>query len=228
MSSHPYISGPGNVAQMIAYLRKNFPATVNADTVKKFSLASNNESYVINALQFVGVIDEAGKRTEEGHRIFVLADEPFQEAFAGLVRAAYSDLFDMRGDDAWTLSRKDLTAYFRTTDKTSEVIGGRQAGLFQTLRSVAGYQTTEEKAAPKPQAKVKAPKQQRSPKAKTVAEQTPAPDVKSPGGTGKVEIASGKKDMALTVRVEVNLPANASQETYDAIFKSIRANLIDE
>jgi phage protein D len=100
--------------------------------------------------------------------------------------------------------------------------------LFQTLRSVAGYQTTAEKAAPKPQAKVKAPKQQRSPKAKTVAEQTSAPEVKSPGGIGKVEIASGKKDMALTVRVEVNLPANASQETYDAIFKSIRANLIDE
>lgn len=63
MSSHPYISGPGNVSQMIGYLRKNFPATVNADTVKKFALASNNESYVINALQFVGVIDEAGKRT---------------------------------------------------------------------------------------------------------------------------------------------------------------------
>ena len=47
-------------------------------------------------------------------------------------------------------------------------------------------------------------------------------------GTGKVEIMGGKKDMALTVRVEVNLPANASQDTYDAIFKSIRANLIDE
>lgn len=157
-----------------------------------------------------------------------MADEPFQEAFAGLVRAAYSDLFDVRGDEAWTLNRKDLTAYFRTTDKTSEVIGGRQAGLFQTFRAVAGYQNAEEKTAIKSQTKAKAPKQQRSGKVKTLAKGIAAPEVQSMDGTGKVEIMGGKKDMALTVRVEVNLPANASQDTYDAIFKSIRANLIDE
>ena len=31
----------------------------------------------------------------------------------------------------------------------------------------------------------------------------------------------------LTVRVEVNLPADADQETYDKIFQSIRKNLIN-
>ena len=34
-----------------------------------------------------------------------------------------------------------------------------------------------------------------------------------------------KGDMALTVRIEINLPAEGTQETYDAIFKSIKANL---
>ncbi len=34
--------------------------------------------------------------------------------------------------------------------------------------------------------------------------------------------------MALTVRIEINLPANGTQDTYDMIFKSIRANLINE
>jgi hypothetical protein len=63
MASHPYIAGAGNLTQMIGFLRKNFPATVNSDTVKKFGLAPKNESYVINALQFIGVIDEEGKRT---------------------------------------------------------------------------------------------------------------------------------------------------------------------
>lgn len=64
MASHPYISGAGNISQMIGFLRENFPATVTSETVKKFGLASNNESYVINALQFIGAIDEEGKRTE--------------------------------------------------------------------------------------------------------------------------------------------------------------------
>ncbi len=80
MPTHPYISGPGSVEQMIGYLRKNFPSTVSSETVKKFSLAPNNESYVINALQFLGVIDEKGQRTEKGHDVFVLGNDTFPSA----------------------------------------------------------------------------------------------------------------------------------------------------
>lgn len=32
--SHPYISGPGNIAQMVLQLRKSFPKNVTSDTVK--------------------------------------------------------------------------------------------------------------------------------------------------------------------------------------------------
>ena len=35
------------------------------------------------------------------------------------------------------------------------------------------------------------------------------------------------KDVGLTVRIEINLPAVADQETYDRIFKSIRENLLN-
>ena len=73
MASHPYISGPGNVTQMIVFLRKNFPPTVSADTVRKLGLASKNESYVINVLQFLGLISEDGKRTEPGHEVMTLS-----------------------------------------------------------------------------------------------------------------------------------------------------------
>ncbi len=120
---HPYISGVGNVEQMIGFLRKNFPSTVTSDTVKKFSIASNNESYVINALQFIGVIDEQGKRTPKGHDVFVLGNDAFPKAFGDLIDDSYKDLFDLRGEDAWTLSKDELIAFFRRSDKTSEVIG---------------------------------------------------------------------------------------------------------
>ncbi len=223
MASHPYISGTGNVTAMIGYLRKNFPATVTSETVKKLGLASNNESYVINALRFIGLIDEEGKRTDKGHEVLTIHDDDiFKKEFAGMVRAAYKDLFDLRADEAWTMSKSELIGYFRSTDKTSELIATRQAGVFQAFRGLAGY---EEIPAPKaagtnkPAAKQKATKPE---KAKTSKATTAAADqtlhFKHPG----------KKDMALTVRVEINLPAEASAETYDNIFKSIRANLIDE
>ncbi|MFS8111260.1 DUF5343 domain-containing protein [Rhizobium jaguaris] len=223
MASHPYISGPGNITQMIGYLRKNFPASVTSDTVKKFQLASNNESYVINALQFVGLIDEEGKRTESGHQVLLLNDVEFPKAFADLVRQAYKDLFDLRSEDAWSLSKAELTGYFRTTDKTSEVIGGRQAAVFQAFAALAGYeQVAATKTKPASATKLKNVKA-KSAKAKTenLVTQSLPPKL-------EVERPLGRREMALTVRVEINLPAEGSRETYDHIFKSIKANLLDE
>ncbi len=224
MATHPYISGAGNIAQMVAFLRKNFPATVTSETVKKFSLAPNNESYVINALQFIGVIDQDCKRTDTGRDVFVLGDDQFPAAFETLVRAAYKDLFDLRADDAWTMTKAQLTVYFRTADKTSEAIGGRQAGVFIVFRNLAGHEQLADAAAPKSSVKPKQPKAKTAapkPTKTTGAEQTKMDAI-------EVGSANGRRDMALTVRIEINLPAGGSKETYDNIFKSIRANLIDE
>lgn len=223
MASHPYISGPGNITHMIGFMRKNFPATVTSDTVKKLNLASKNESYVINVLQFLGLIDEQGKRTDEGHAVMTKHDEAeFQSSFEALVKSAYSDLFDLRGDAAWTLNKDQLIGYFRSSDKTSEIIGDRQAGVFMALRALAGHQA-EEPTAGKPRVvaagKAKAPTKKVKP-----AEQKRTDDE----AVHEVGISPSKPlkgDMALTVRIEINLPAEGTQETYDAIFKSIKANL---
>jgi Family of unknown function (DUF5343) len=224
MASHPYISGAGNITQMIGFLRKNFPSTVTSDTVKKLGLASKNESYVINVLQFVGLIDEQGKRTEAGHEAMTKHDEgEFHVAFKAIVRTAYSDLFDLRGDDAWTMNKNELIGYFRTTDKTSDVIGGRQAGVFVALRELAGHATEQGQVSPKTKANSAAKPKNTVKQAKPAAqnaqdhpvEQAPLPLLPRPQ----------KSDMALTVRIEINLPAEGTQETYDAIFKSIKANL---
>jgi hypothetical protein len=204
---------------MIGYLRKSFPASVTSETVKRYGLASKNESYVINVLQFLGLIDEKGKRTEEGHEVMTKHDEvDFQEAFKDLITKAYSDLFELRGPDAWTMNKDQLITYFRSADKTSDIIGGRQAGVFIALRELVGFGSGEGEAAPKtstarPRPVTKKPKPAAT-ATETVKEDTPTPPLKAQKG-----------DMALTVRIEINLPADGTQETYDAIFKSIKANL---
>lgn len=221
MATHPYISGAGNITQMIGFLRKNFPQTVTSETVKKYGLASNNESYVINVLQFLGLVDEEGKRTQRGHDVMTTHDEDsFQEKFGGLVKSAYAELFEMYGDDAWELPRDKLIGYFRSADKTSEVIGGRQSGVFVALRELAGHKSEQSSSPAKPKSTASA-------KAKVPAAATASGKGKSgPKGTGEASPAKAKPDMALTVRIEINLPTEGTQETYDAIFKSIKANLL--
>lgn len=221
MATHPYISGAGNITQMIGFLRKTFPQTVTADSVKKLGLASKNESYVINVLQFLGLIGEDGKRTELGHKVMTIHDETeFQKEFESIVREAYADLFSLRGDDAWTMSRDSLIGYFRSADKTSDIIGSRQAGVFLALRELAGHKNGQTPSVAK--AKPSTPKNGKPAVKKSSATQAEKIDPPSPGVTPP---GKPKSDMALTVRIEINLPAEGSQETYDAIFKSIKANL---
>lgn len=222
MASHPYISGAGNITQMISYLRKNFPSTVNSDTVKKYGLAPKNESYVINALQFIGLIDEAGKRTDIGHDVLTTHDEEeFRTKFADLIKKAYSDLFEIFAEEAWALPKPKLIGYFRQADKTSEIIGTRQAAVFQALRSLAGHEVQAELKAPVA-AGAKKPKVVATKVQRPKAEEAPAAAAAPAAGAVKAPV---KSDIALTVRIEINLPAEGTQETYDAIFKSIKANL---
>jgi hypothetical protein len=222
MASHPYISGVGNITQMIGFLRQNFPATVTSETVKKFGLASNNESYVINVLQFLGLIDDEGKRTDNGRDVMSKHDEAeFRSSFEALVKSAYSDLFDLRGDTAWTMNRSQLISYFRNSDKTSDIIGGRQTSVFMALREMAGHQAGASAVA-KPRASNTSKAKVSIRKAQPIEQKKPADVIQEDvHPTSK----QPKSDIAMTVRIEINLPAGGTQETYDAIFKSIKANL---
>jgi hypothetical protein len=55
---HPYTSGSGGLVQAVNQLPKCVSAQVTADTLKKLGIAPNNETYIINILRFIGVIDD--------------------------------------------------------------------------------------------------------------------------------------------------------------------------
>lgn len=129
-------------------------------------------------------------------------------------------MFELHGDASWKLSKDDLVQFFRTTDKTSDAIGQRQASVFRTFASIAGYIEPDENG----EVKKSLPKTKTSPNKQKPTEATHAPTSSS------AHISGSKSDTAkvgLTVRIEINLPAGASKEDYDNIFKSLRTNIID-
>lgn len=136
---NPYISSGGPLVQAITQFRKSFPATVDASTLKKLGIAPNNESYLINIIKFLDLVNEEGNKTDKASKTFVLhKDEDFQNAFSAIVKDAYSDLFDLRNDDAWTLDDESLITYFRQTDQSTEIVGKRQALTFKALAGLSG------------------------------------------------------------------------------------------
>lgn len=224
MATHPYISGAGNIAQMVTQLRKSFPSTISSETVKKLGLAPNNESYVISVLQFVGVIDTEGKRTPEAAKAFSHhKDEDFAEQFGALVQKAYASLFELHGNDAWNLDSNELITFFRQSDQTSATIGGRQAATFKVLAGLSGHGDVPEPKSKKTTKAVAAPKSVKASAAKKV--QPPAqPKPHPPAGAHQNH--NDGAGFGLTVRIEINLPADGTKETYDNIFKSIKENLL--
>jgi hypothetical protein len=63
-NKYPYVASAGPLSKTIEHLRRSFPREVTAETLRKLGLAPKNESYVINVLRFLGVIDEEGKKVD--------------------------------------------------------------------------------------------------------------------------------------------------------------------
>ena len=214
-TTHPYISGAGNITKFIQHLRGTIPPKIDAATVKKIGFASNNESYLINILRFLNVIDEAGAMTSQARKVFTQHDNDlFAKEFSALVKTAYKDLFDTVGEGAWKSDANTLITYFRQADQTSATIGSRQAGTFQTLAALAGHQELSQ------------PRERKAPKAGN--SEKPATKIKKETAKAtESDLPPKQSGVGLTVRIEVNLPAGGDQETYDRIFKSIRQNLLN-
>ena len=224
---YPYVPSGGPLMRTINHLRRSFPKEVTADTLRKLGVAPKNESYVINVLRFLGVIDDAGKKVDAKAAALVQHQEAaFSSEFGKLVKEAYEELFELHGDAAWALDKSALTQFFRTTDHSTSVVGSRQATTFASLAGLSGHGSESEAARDVPPPR--ASRAEREPPSKKMPA-APAETARTPSGSsgGPPTLAQEAQRVGLTVRIEVNLPANGDQDTYDRIFRSIRKNLID-
>lgn len=208
--------------QTVNQFRSSFPPVVNAGTLQKLGYAPNNESYVLNVLRFLQFIDDEGKRTDAAAKVFNLHDDAeFAKAFSALVRESYRDLFGLHQEASWTLDTDALITFFRSNDATSAIVGKRQASTFQVLAAFSGHGDVPEPRSAGSRGSRRA--KTGSPKKTTTKATEGAKGVVELPGTPPVAPAA----VGLTVRIEVNLPSDGDQATYDRIFKSIRENLLN-
>lgn len=227
MPNYPYISGQKALVAAFNQLRKSFPSKVDAGYLKRFKIAPSNESYVINILRFLNLVSEDGTQDSDKTAYFFKGDADFNAGLEGSIRQAYADLFSEMGDGAITASRDELMQWFRGADKTTDLVGGRQASTFRTLLALAGH--GDPPVASEATSRPNGGRSRESAKRKTTPRSAPKP----PAGGGAEDQLPPKplehnapQKMGLTVRIEVNLPVGGDADTYDSIFASIRKHLI--
>ncbi|HEY8585826.1 MAG TPA: hypothetical protein VIL60_03755, partial [Rhodanobacter sp.] len=118
-----------------------------------------------------------------------------------------------------------LITFFRQSDQTGAAIGKRQASTFKVLAALSGHGEL-----PTGRAAAKSTLNKTSKKPKTQERETKKGLKKSRGSLEDLTFehsGRGQLDFGLTVRVEINLPADGSRATYDNIFKSIKENLLE-
>lgn len=233
MPNYPYTSGQGALVAAFTQLRKNFPSKVDSAYLKRFNIAPANESYIISIVRFLDLIDDEGTKVENNTGFFFGSEEAFQQGLEGAIRAAYAPLFDEMGDDAFTTQKSTIAHWFRQSDRSSELVGNRQASTFQTLAALAGQgevptrATTAKKAATNGTAPAKKIAAKRTTRPSKAAEGRVEDNVGSHGGGDEsVVITKNGQGVGLTVRIEVNLPPGGDADTYDAIFASIKKHLM--
>lgn len=227
MASYPYISGQGALIQAFAQLRKAVPSKIDAGYLNRFNIAPANESYVISILRFLGVIDEDGNRVGDKSDYLYGNEDAFRSGLEGALRTAYSQLFDEMSD-AMEANRDDLSHWFRTADKTSALVGQRQASTFLTIAALAGHgelpvargNTAKKAVTGSGSTTKKAAMNTPRSKQKVTGSVRNGGDGGNPGGVQNAQ------DVGLTVRIEVNLPPAGDPDTYDAIFASIKKHLM--
>lgn len=229
MPTFPYTSSQGALAQTFVQLRKGAPSKIDASYLQRFNIAPANESYVLSILRFLGIIDEDGSRPDGIGDYLFGNDSAFKTGLEGAVRSAYSQLFDEMSD-ALQADRDTLIHWFRGADKTSALVGQRQATTFLTLAALAGHGELPPARPNGQKASAGTGSASRKPKAHpvkpVVRAVTSLPDSAMHPDASAAGVGSFGRDVGLSVRVEVNLPAGGDAATYDAIFASIKKHLM--
>lgn len=229
MPTFPYTSGQGALTQIFAQLRKGVPPKIDASYLRRFNIAPANESYILSILRFLGIIDEEGTRSDGASDYLFGNDDAFKTGLEGAVRSAYSQLFEEM-NDAFQADRDTLTHWFRGADKTSALVGQRQATTFLTLAALSGHGELAAARTNGQKTSSSTGNLAKKPKASVAKSATKKESVSPESATPSRHVAEDTnffgRDVGLSVRVEINLPANGDAATYDAIFASIKKHLM--
>ncbi len=208
MLSRKYLNSVKNLPSILdKIVEGTAPEKFTTEHLKKIGFSSSNDRGVIGLLKDLKFLSEDGAPTQRYHdfRNSSLSKKVMGEA----LQEAYSDIFHL--NEKPTVADKPAVAgLFKSTHNVSDQVAGFMANTFYTLLDRADISSKPTKQ-------------------KTIKEQLP--DTKAdiqkqePQNNGNIIPPIVPN---LRYNIEIHLPATKDIEVYNAIFKSLKAHLIDE
>lgn len=203
----PYVLAVTNLHKILDAIQKaGVPETFNLDFLKDLGFTSSNDRPVIKVLKYLSMVDSSG-RPQSPYRDFV--DHTKAKAvLAARLRTAFDDLY-LSDKNAHHKSAESLKGWFKTKTGASDAVATKMATQFKSLAQYADFE-----AKPHSEPKKVEAKPDERPEGKLEEKPPPPPVVRELEGLG------------LVYRLEIHLPDTQNVETFRAIFRALREELV--
>lgn len=203
----PYMMSVTNLHKILdAIQRAGAPEVFHLDFLKDLGFKASNDRGAVKLLKYLGFLDGSG-RPQASYREF-MDHTKSKSILANRMRAAFDDLFTA-DRNANTKSVEQLKGWFKTKTGAGDAVAQKMASTF---RSLATYATWD--GAPSLPQKV------------AEEELPPEPDKLPPPFQSPPAPSHSKSAIGLVYRFEIHLPDTQNVDTFRAIFKALREELM--
>lgn len=198
------INNTGSLAKFLEAIKTaGVPERVTFEFLKTLGFKSSNDRPVITIMKGIGFLDSNGKPTEL-YKSYRSSDGA--KVLAGALRSAYSDIF-LANTKAQTLSLDKLKGIIASKTTKGGPTVERIARTFQALAKAADFSEAGD-----PQA------HQQTDKSK--------PETEVHGELAEMTPPLRGKTPTFHYNIEIHLPTTTDITVYNAIFKSLKENLL--
>ncbi|MHB0877652.1 MAG: DUF5343 domain-containing protein [Anaerolineae bacterium] len=209
MSKRFYVPNPAVVTRFFDKLPNvGAPGSVDAKWLSQVGFKTSNDYALIGLLEFLGFVDSSGKPTDlwSAYR----NKSQSRRVMAQAIRSAYAELYSTY-PDAGELDDSTLLDFFRQATKLGESTLSRVLHTFCKLVALADMDA----ACP--------PEATKGTKPDGESEPPPAAVAAEPKHKPKRSV---EPLLPISMNIQIVIPSDASEAQYDAIFSSIKRNLL--
>lgn len=203
----PYVMNNGNLENFLQEIQSaSVPAVVDNKYLQSRGYTGQNDKMLISLLRTLGFIDKSGAPCQRwlDHRHSYQSKEVRGEA----VREAYRGFFDIYSD-ADKRTEEDFSNWARVEDPKASPTTIKRSWATRTLTKLAQFDTVPSSASHP-----------------GIVEDVKEDDYTSvPASKSKIQVGSMG---ALTINIELQLPATADAEFFERLFSSMRRHLVGE
>jgi hypothetical protein len=202
MASYVYITNPAKIVKFLNTLQEaGVPPKLTIKHLEALGFKSNNDRPLVTIMKAIGFVSSSGEPTEKWKLYRNKAKAPI--VLAQGIREHYAELFNVY-PDAYLKDNEALRNFFSTHTTVGAGALNYMIATFKALAGLADFKT----------------------ETTVVSSESTVATLDTTGVVTTTQQGQAKGGFAVNINIELALPENATAETYDAFFKSMKKHLL--